>query len=103
MLQDLHSPAVIDAASEAHRHAYNAAFHLLDLSWHWDREAFARILPYGRAGVRSWVEMEQAHLLRAYNIDFLVDAVEITKNRCFEAYETNAARQATAASDRLAA
>jgi hypothetical protein len=29
VLQDLHSPAATDAASEAHRHAYNAAFHLL--------------------------------------------------------------------------
>ena len=99
MLKDLHSPAVTDAASEAHRHAYNAAFHLLDLSWHWDRPTFARIRPYGRAGVKAWIESEQAHLLRAYDVDFLVDAVENTKFRCFTAYEVHAAK----GNDRLAA
>ena len=103
MLQQLHSPAAIDAASEAHRHAYNAAFTLLDLSWHWDRTTSARIQPYGRAGVRSWVETEQAHLLRAYSIDFLVDAIENTKTRCLAAYETQAAKQVAGGTDRLAA
>ena len=103
MLHDLHSPAATDAASEADRHAYNAAFHLLDLSWCWDRPTFARIRPYGRAGVRSWIETEQAHLLRAYTLDFLVDAIEATKARCLAAYEHQAAKQPMAQRPRLAA
>ena len=93
MLQDLHSPAATDAASEAHRHAYNAAFHLLDLSWHWDPVAFAAIHRYGRAGLKNWVQHEQPHLLRAYDLDFLVDAIESTKARCLAAYEHHAAKQ----------
>jgi hypothetical protein len=103
VLKDLHSPATTDAASEAQRHAYNAAFELLDLSWHWDRAAFARIRPYGRAGVRSWVETEQPHLLSAYTVDFLIDAIESTKARCLETYETQAARQVAGRPSRLAA
>lgn len=82
MLQPLHQPAPADASSEAHRHAYNTAFHELDLNWHWDAETFARLHPYGRAGVRSWVEAVCPHLLRAYTADFLVDAIEAAKARC---------------------
>ncbi|MDB5860907.1 MAG: hypothetical protein JWQ76_4596 [Ramlibacter sp.] len=85
MLHSLHSPAETDAASEAHRHAYNAAFHELELNWHWDRATFAGLQRYGRAGVRSYLETEQAHLLRAYTVEFLVDAIEATKARCYAA------------------
>jgi hypothetical protein len=46
------------------------------------------------------VEREQPHLLRAYAVDFLVEAVEATKARCLATYEREAARQFT---DRLAA
>ena len=80
--QPLHPPAPADAASEAHRHAYNSAFHALDLPWHWDRETFARLHPYGRAGIRSYLENEQPHLLRAYDADFLVDVIERTQADC---------------------
>jgi hypothetical protein len=100
VLHDLQGPAAIDAVSEAHRHAYNAAFHALDLNWHWDAVTFAAIDRYGRAGVKTWLELEQPHLLRAYSVDFLVDAVEATKARCLAAYEGEAARRFT---DRLAA
>jgi hypothetical protein len=95
VLQELHSPAATDTASEAHRHAYNA--------WHWDRVTFARIRPYGRAGVRSWVEAEQSHLLRAYTVDFLVDAIEETKERCLAAYRRQAGKHIGTGADRLAA
>lgn len=82
MPQALHPPAPIAPASEAHRHAYNAAFQELDLPWYWDQQLFASLQPYGRAGVRAWVEEEQPHLLRAYPLDFLVDAIESTQARC---------------------
>jgi hypothetical protein len=100
VLHDLQTPAAADAESEAHRHAYNAAFHLLDLNWHWDPATFASIRRYGRAGVKSWVEGEQPHLLRAYSVDFLVNAVEVTKERCLAAYERQEAKKS---GDRLAA
>jgi hypothetical protein len=85
VLQALHPLAATDAASEAERHAYNAAFHELELNWHWDADTFARLQRYGRAGVRAYVEAEQAHLLRAYPVDFLVEAIETTKARCYAA------------------
>jgi hypothetical protein len=100
VLHELQAPAAADAQSEAHRHAYNAAFHLMDLNWHWDPATFADIGRYGRAGVKSWVEREQPHLLRAYAVDFLVNAVEVTKARCLEAYERQEAKKS---GDRLAA
>jgi hypothetical protein len=81
MPQPLHAPATIDLESEAQRHAYNAAFHELDLNWYWDATTFARLQPYGRAGVRSYLESEQAHLLSAYSVDFLLDAIETVKAR----------------------
>lgn len=84
MLQHLHQPAPADASSEADRHAYNTAFHELDLNWSWDAATYARLRPYGRAGVRSWVEAVSPHLLRAYTADFLVDAIEAAKARCLE-------------------
>ena len=82
MLQHLHPPAPTDAASEAHRHAYNRAFEELDLAWHWDAATFARLQPSGRAGIRHWIEAEQPHLLRAYAIEFLLDVIQATQARC---------------------
>ena len=62
------------------RHAYNAAFEELGLSWHWDAATYDRLQADGR-GVRSYLETEQAHLLRAYDADFLVQAIEATRLR----------------------
>ena len=49
----------------------------LDLSWQWDTSGHGA----GRAGLRAYVEKEMPHLLRAYDADFLVDAVESTRAR----------------------
>jgi hypothetical protein len=64
------------------RQAYNAAFEELGLSWHWDSVAFARLPAGGREGVRAYIEQEHPHLLRAYEADFLVQAIETAKDRC---------------------
>lgn len=84
-----------DQAAEAHRQAYNAAFEELGLSWHWDPVTYA-CLPAGRAGVRAYLEKEQAHLLRAYEADFLLDAIETAKGRCHTVMMSNRAAQAHA-------
>jgi hypothetical protein len=34
----------------------------------------------GGEGVRAWLERERPHLLRAYDADFLVNAVERSRN-----------------------
>ena len=36
----------------------------------------------GGEGVRAWLERERPHLLRAYDADFLVQAIETAKERC---------------------
>ena len=76
-----------DQAAEAHRHAYNAAFDELGLAWHWDTADFTRLQAgtYGREGVRKYLETQHAHLLRAYDAQFLVDAIETAKARCHAA------------------
>lgn len=68
--------------NEAHRQAYNAAFEELGLNWHWDPVTFACLPAPGRDGLRAYLRKEQAHLLRAYEADFLVDAIETAKARC---------------------
>lgn len=85
MLQALHAHAANDTSLETHRHAYNAAFHHLDMNWHWDAATFGRVQAQGRAGLRAYLESEQAHLLRAYSADFLVEVIEQTKARCLAA------------------
>jgi hypothetical protein len=80
--QQAHNRYVTDQAAEAERHAYNAAFEELGLTWHWDSATYARLPARGRDGVRAYVQTEQAHLLRAYDADFLVEAVETAKARC---------------------
>ena len=71
-----------DPQAEAQRQAYNAAFEELDLHWDWDCATFERLSAAGPARVRTWLEQEQPHLLRAYDADFLVAAVESTMQRC---------------------
>ena len=76
------STAANDPSFEAQRHAYNAAFEELDLPWHWDAATYQRLTGQGhRCGVRRYLETERPHLLRAYDPDFLVAAVEAAKSR----------------------
>lgn len=70
-----------DRQAEAQRQAYNAAFEELGLNWHWDPVTYA-CLPAGARGVRAYIEQQHPHLLRAYDADFLVNAVETTRQRC---------------------
>jgi hypothetical protein len=67
---------------ESHRHAYNAAFEELGLGWYWDDRTWESLKGRGSEGVRGYLETEQAHLLRAYEADFLVAAIEAAKHRC---------------------
>ena len=81
-------------ADETARHAYNVAFHELGLNWHWDAATYARLQAQGRNCVRDYLETEQSHLLRAYEADFLVNAIETAMAR---SRRSTPARQAYAA------
>ena len=50
---------------------YVLAFTELGLDWHWD----------GSEPVRTYIEREHPHLLRVYDADFLVNAIESVRTR----------------------
>jgi hypothetical protein len=81
MLNALLSQTAAGHAAETERHAYNAAFEELGLSWYWDAATYSRLQAHGRQAVRMYLETEQAHLLRAYEADFLVKAIETARAR----------------------
>ena len=70
---------IFDQAKESHRHAYNAVFGELGLSWYWDLATYSRLQATGSEPVRNYLENEQAHLLRAYDADFLINLIETAK------------------------
>jgi hypothetical protein len=72
--------------ADAHRNAYNAAFHELGLRFHWDGATYESVLcPDGeRECLRRYLEQHQPHLLKAYDTQFLVNAIQAAKERCFE-------------------
>lgn len=85
---------IFDQAKESHRHAYNAVFGELGLNWHWDLATYSRLQATGNEPVRNYLENEQAHLLRAYDADFLISLIETAKAKCHAVERTN--RQAPA-------
>lgn len=79
-------------AAETHRHAYNAAFEELGLAWYWDAGTYERLQAHDGNGVRDYLQAEQSHLLRAYQADFLVGAIETAKARCYARMTRNRER-----------
>lgn len=71
--------------NEFHRNAYNAAFYELGLKWHWDAETYQALLPEQneKERIKSYLEQHHPHLLKAYDADFLIEAIESTKKRCY--------------------
>lgn len=69
----------LSADDEAARNAYNTTFSQMEIGWHWDAATYRELLADGGQPVRSFVERHRPHLLRAYAIDCLVNAVESTR------------------------
>jgi hypothetical protein len=74
-MQNTLSGTTTDPTDKA-RHAYNIAFERLDLNWHWDEETYHRLQTDGHSPLRKYLETEQAHLLSAYEAEFLLGAIE---------------------------
>ena len=72
--------------TEIERGAFNAAFYELGLRWHWDGATYEALSAHSceRARVRHYLEAEQSHLLRAYDADFLTNAILVAKRRCLQ-------------------
>lgn len=83
-----------DQADETQRQAYNAAFDELGLSWHWDAVTYACLPAQGRDRLRAYLEKEQSHLLRAYEAEFLINAIETAKDRCHQVMVSHRAHAA---------
>jgi len=82
----MHTPQQDPAArqQDAERHAFNLAFGELDLGWHWDEKTWTELqsIPAEEERLRAYLRTRHGHLLRAYDADFLVDAIRSTKARC---------------------
>ena len=64
---------------DAERNAYNAAFHELGFRWHWDSDTYQQLagaLADAKDRLRHYLESCQAHLLKAYDAEFLVGIIE---------------------------
>jgi hypothetical protein len=46
-----------------------------------------------RDRIRRYLDSEQPHLLRAYDADFLIDAIEAAKSRFYDAMSAGAIRE----------
>jgi hypothetical protein len=79
------TPEPADLNTEFHRQAYNAAFNELGLPWYWDASTLQRLAanPEAKEPVMHYLETQQPHLLKAYDADFLINAIHSTKARCF--------------------
>ncbi len=75
-----------DDAADLHRNAYNAAFYELGLSWYWDANTGDDLatISGGRKRLQHYLETCQAHLLKVYEADFLIEAIQAAKARCYE-------------------
>ena len=72
-----------DEALEIERNGYNVAFSELGLEWYWDAETYSGLhtIPEEKGRVRAYLETHQPHLLRAYDADFLVNAIQNARER----------------------
>ena len=86
-----HDERVADA-TEFERAAFNAAFYELGLHLYWDKSTYQALAanPSEHDRVRGYLEREQPHLLRAYDADFLTDAVIRAKQRCEQSLTASA-------------
>ena len=79
----------ISDASEPLRNAYNAAFDELELGWHWGVSQFQELQRHAdeRSRMLAYLSAQQPHLLKAYDVEFFVDAVQEAKAKYYRALE----------------
>jgi hypothetical protein len=82
-MRDTRDSLVCCEALELERNGYNVAFSELGLEWYWDQKTYADLqsIPEEKSRVRTYLETHQPHLLRAYDAEFLVNAIQAAKTR----------------------
>jgi hypothetical protein len=80
-MMELQASSALETQDEATRNAYNSTFAAMELDWHWDSATYERLLAGadGRRALRAYVEQDRPHLLRAYGVDCLIEAIESTR------------------------
>ena len=78
-----HSSPYLPSRAEIECSAFNAAFHELGLRWHWDDDTYEQLAAEQceRSRLRQYLQRMQPHLLRAYDAEFLTDAILAAKQR----------------------
>ena len=72
-------------SQELDRHAYNAVFHELGLSWHWDKNSYAELLRQSDSPaeqIHHYLESRHPHLLKAYDASFLAQLIQTKMTEC---------------------
>jgi hypothetical protein len=67
---------------EMERNAYNSAFYELGFRWYWDQQTYDELQGLSRdadARLRHYLGTRHPHLLKAYEVDFLVTVIEDKK------------------------
>jgi hypothetical protein len=74
--------SVHDAEIDAHLCAYNSAFDELGLRFRWDAQTLASlaVIDGEEARIAAYIETHHAHLLTAYSVAFLSEAILEKKN-----------------------
>lgn len=77
----IQSTAALSQSDESLRNAYNAVFCQMELDWYWDADTYRSLPPDadGRERLRAYVQRHRPHLLRAYEADCLIDAIELVR------------------------
>lgn len=85
---DTMNASASDAAVDAHRHAYNAAFHELGLGWYWDADQYRSVLCRDEENQRicTYLRTHQPHMLTAYDAAFLAEIIQVTQARFYDAF-----------------
>lgn len=75
--------SVADGSEYPELAAFNAAFDVLDLDWHWDLDLYLTLPHDGddRATLSAYLRGHRSHLLKVYDLTFLCDAILAAKKR----------------------
>jgi hypothetical protein len=86
MHNDHNAPGPAGQHDELERNAFNVAFSELGLCWHWDEQTYSELqaIPNEEDRLRAYLRERHGHLLKAYDADFLIDAIRVTKMRCVD-------------------
>ncbi|MDQ6620142.1 MAG: hypothetical protein M3Z31_10675 [Pseudomonadota bacterium] len=88
--------SVVETEADAvERDAFNAAFREIGLRWHWDAGTFRELkhLAADESRIHAYVESRCPHLLKAYDVAFLADAVRAVKAEKLDAFAYGRSRR----------